>query len=385
MLGRMEKLDVRETLNLPVEGLTSGHAASVAARSTWPVQDTMHVLSSAEAVRTGATAHHAATSLAGTITSHMGGILGVAAGTGISAYINHLVHGHQQKELLNRYRPQLASILGKEEGDLTVDDLQAVAGKNRSLSQELDRNRAMRNLRTGAALMGSAVAFGAVLLAASVPPLSLLGAAVAGSLFSWGGLGYVAACTAVSFAALTVFGKGAKKLGSKLLGHDVPTVEDHIHGIDELYKKGEHITPEHVMGVFVAANRRLQKDIKSAFGKRYDKLSPDKREQAMAMFGERLPLEQVTASINDGELNPRELIFAIHGQTSGLQSPAPERGHIPGEKEAAAPDKAQGQEPVLHDQAAVQTQAEAERDSQWRALLDKRRGEQQELAVQPAR
>lgn len=365
-----DKLPEKNHLNVSAEVAAGSGAASIAAKSTWPVQDTMHILHSAEAVRTGATAHHAA-SIGGVLSSHAGGFLSVAAGTGISAYINHLVHGHQEKNLLQRYRPQIASFLGKEEETVTVDDLYSVAKQNPALDEELDRNSGMRNLRTAGALIGTTAAFTAVFLAATFfPPLAALGVAAASSgLFSMTGLGFVAACTAVSFGTLHVMGKGLTKLGHKLMGYDTPSVEDHVHGLDKLYKDGKDIAPEQVMGVFVASSPEMQASIKASFGKRYEKLTEEQQKQAEVMFGNHLPLEQIAANINAGELNPRELLFTVHGQSSGHHNAGVTREHAMNEK-ADAPKQEQ---PPAPQQPSQQQTTEA---SQWREMVEKQRAEQ---------
>src|SRR5690606_14311495 len=109
----------------------------------------------------------------------MSGVLGVAAGTGISAYVNHLVHGHHERTLTEEFRPELAAITGKSEKDVAVSDLRNVARSNPSLDEDLDRNRGMRNLRTASTLVGSTVALVAVVALSSVPPLGLLAGAAA--------------------------------------------------------------------------------------------------------------------------------------------------------------------------------------------------------------
>lgn len=355
----------KDTLKVTAEVAAGSGAAAVAGKSTWPVQDTMHMLHAAEAVNSGASAHHAV-SFTGFLGSHAGGLLTIAAGTGISAYINHLVHGHQEKNLLKRYRPQIAGFLGKEESELTVGDLHDAGEQNPSLGEELRRNSGMRNLRTTGALVGTVAAFTAVILAATFfPPLAALGgAAAAGGLFSLPGLGFVAACTAVSFATLSTVGKGLTKLGHKLMGYNTPSTEDHVHAVDKRFKDGKDIAPEHVLGVYAAATPELQSTIKASFGERFEKLPAEQQRQAAAMFGCQLPLEQLATAINAGQLNPRELLFTVHGQSSGVHSAGPAREHqVNKDTKAAQP------------QPEVQPELAAEA-TQWREMVDKQRAQQ---------
>lgn len=387
-MGGDKKIGKKNNLNVSAEVAAGSGAASIAAKSTWPVQDTMHMLHSAEAVRTGATAHHAI-SFTGVISSHLGGFLSIAAGTGISAYINHLVHGHQEKNMLKRYRPQMAAFLGKPEESLTVKDMYEVARQNPSLNEELNRNNGMRNLRTAGALIGTTAAFTAVFLAATFfPPLAALGVAAASSgLFSGSGLAFVATCTAVSFGTLHVMGKGLTKLGHKLMGYDSPSVEDHVHGLDGLYKKGHEIAPEQVMGVFVAASPEMQAQIKEAFGNRYEKLHPEQQRAAEKMFGDNLPLEQIAADINAGMLNPRELLFTVHGQKSGAHEPGPQRENTLSKNTVAQQAPASQQAapaPTQLPPQKTQPEAETEQAANWREIVEKQRAAQA-ASQQPSR
>lgn len=354
-------------LNLSSEAVAGGGAAAVASKITWPVQDAMHLLHSTEAVRTGASAHHAFTGI-NSLGSSMGGLLGVAAGTGISAYLNHLVHGEHERTIVDRYRQQIGSVVGKHESQVNVDDLYHVAYGNPSLDEELDRNRGMRNLRTVSTLVGTTLAFAAVFAAVSLfPPLAALGAAAAaGGIFSAAGVGFIGASMAISFAVLHTVGKGMLAIGKKAFGYDKPNVEDHVNGLDDLIRDGVSLSPEKVMGVYVAASPEMQAQIQGAFGTSYDKLPREQQVQAEQMFGNGLPLEELTAAINSRQMSPRELIFTVHGQTSGMYSPL-----------APAPV---GHQAAQEPQVAVQQQVSTPQRTtatQWRELVDKQRAAQE--------
>jgi hypothetical protein len=358
-------------LNLSSEAVAGGGAAAVASKITWPVQDAMHLIHTAESVRTGASAHHAFTGLS-SLGHSIGGLLGVAAGTGVSAYLNHLVHGHHEKTMVDRYRPQLGAILGKDESQVNVDDLYHVAYNNPSLDEELDRNRGMRNLRTGATLVATTLAFVAVFAAVSLfPPLAALGAAAAaGGIFSGAGLGFIASSMAISLGVLHLSGKGITKLGKKLFGYDKPNVEDHVNGLDDLVRDGATVAPEQVMGVYVAASPEMQSQIEYAFGGRYDTLDRSQQIKAEAMFGNNLPLEQLSDAINSKQMSPRELIFTVHGQRTGLVPPltqsAASTADVPQQQVAQAPAM------VAPQPAPKRTTA-----SQWRDMVEQQRNAQE--------
>ncbi|MCH2546102.1 MAG: hypothetical protein MK052_00625 [Alphaproteobacteria bacterium] len=322
-MAKHPRIPEPNALNLSSEAVAGGGAAAIASKITWPIQDAMHLLHSTEAVRTGAAAHSAMANishLGSTIAANVGGVVGIAAGTGVSAYLNHMVQSHHEKTMTERYRPELASILGKDEEEIKVPDLYKVASANPGLDQELDRNRGMRNIRTASTLLATTAAFVAVFAAVSlVPPLGALGAsAVAGGIMSVAGAKFIGASMAISLATLHTTGKGLNKLSKKMFGYNEPNVEDHVNGLDNLVKKGKELSSEKVMGVYVAASPALQEQVRDSFGKSYDKLSTPQQVKAEKMFGSHLPLEQAAEAINSGDMRARELIFTVHGQSSGL-------------------------------------------------------------------
>lgn len=307
------------SLNLSKETVAGGGVAYVASKINPKMQDGFHFVHSAEAVRTGAAAHHTFhgfSSLGSTIVSNLGGFLAIAAGASVSAYLNHLVHRHHEKTLLDRYRPQVATWFGKDKKAVTVEDLHTVSKDVPGIGEELERNRSMRNLRTVAVVTASTLAFAAVFVAASTLLAPLGAAAAAAGLFSWAGLGFISASMAVSLTVLNVATKGIVNFGKKLFGYDKPNVEDHVDGLANLVKDDKPLTPEKVMGVFVAASPDMQKQIEEAFGSRYDTLSHENQVKAEQMFGNHLPLEKLSEAINKGDVSPRELMFVAHEQSS---------------------------------------------------------------------
>lgn len=369
-------------LNISKEAIAGGGAANLASKITWPVQDAVHLLHSTDAVRTGATASHAvggASAIGSSITTALSGVLGIAAGTGFSAYMNHLVHGHHEDEITERYRPQLASITAKDESSVNNADLYRVAANNPGLDEELDRNRGMRNLRTASTLAATTLAFAAVFTAvALVPPLGALGAAAAaGGVFSGAGLGFIGATMAISYGVLHTAGKGLTKLSAKMFGYDKPNTEDHVHGLADMVNDGKAVSPEKVMGVYVAASPALQEEIQCTFGDRYDRLSTADQVKAEKMYGDNLPLEEATHAINNGQMNPRELMFAVSGQVSGaggsiLLAPSSGQGAAP---QQAVEKSVSPQQPQPPQQKKSQNAAPITAN-QWQDLVEKQRSEQ---------
>lgn len=379
---KSQKISGPNALNLSTDSVAGGRAGNIATEATWSVQDAMHLLHSVETVGAGH-ASHAVHSLGQAISNSMSGLLGVAAGTGISAYVNHLVHGHHERMLTDEYRPQLAAITGKSEKDVKVGDLYNVARNNPSLDEDLDRNRGMRNLRTAATLVASTVALGAVVAAVSLfPPMAALGAAAASAgIFSAAGAGFVGASMALSYGVMHVVGKSFTKMGKKLFGYDKANVADHVAGLDNLVEEGKPVSPEKVMGAFVAASPKMQQQIQSAFGASYEKLATPQQLEAERMFGSHLPVEALADAINTGQMSARELVFTVHGQASGAHPAlvAPQ---------AAKAERYSQPEPMLQPEQAALSQAQENQPitaSQWRDMVEKQRSQPAQQTGTPAR
>lgn len=314
-------------LRLSSEALAGGGAAVVASEAAWPVQEAMHLTHTVETVSSAHSAAHL-------LNYSFGGFLSVAVGTGISSYMNRLALKEQEHDLAHRYRNQIGSILDKSPDSIGRDDLYEAAEINPSLAQELRRNKLMCHVRTGTVLVATTIAFAAVFAAMTViaPLAALAGAAAAGGLFSAAGLGFVAATAALSFGALHVVSRGIGRLGKKIFGLNKPTIEDHVHELDGLYKKGNHLSQEQVMSVYVAAAPDMQESIKEQFGKPYHTLSRAQQSDVVAAFGDEIGVAAITDSINAGDLPVRELTFAVQGQSSGALPTGPKREHAQNEK-----------------------------------------------------
>lgn len=298
------------------EATAGGGASSVVGKGVYTVQDALHTTHVAAAL---GHAHD----VAGIMASAPFGILGVAAGTSVSAYFNHLALKAKSSDLLDNYRPQIASIVSKTPDKVHLRDLESVAEVNPAINNEMKRNKKMRVFGTVKMAIATSVAFVAVFASIALfPPLgALAGAAAASGLLSGAGVGFVAAAGVISFGALHAAGAAVGAIGKKLLHLDKHTVEDHVQTLDEHLKDGKLATKEEVMGIFTAASPGLQGRVKYTFGKEYDHLSSAEQTNAVLTFGRELDLDNVTKALNSGELPAREMPFFVFGQTSGAPHP----------------------------------------------------------------
>lgn len=355
----------KKAIQKSTEATASGGAASVVKKGVYTVQDALH------STHLAASLGHAH-DVAGIISTAPFGLIGVAAGTGVSAYFNNLAHKAKFNDLLDNYRPQIAAIVDKTPDKVKVGDLKRVAEVNPALNAEVKRSRKARDLGTLTMALSTAAAFGVVFSAIALfPPLTALaGAAAAGGLLSGAGVGFVAATGLLSFASLHVAGSAIGKLTKKIFRIDKHTVEDHVQTMDDNLKDGKVVSQEEVMGVFTAAMPGMQGRIKYTFGKEYDSLENADQMKAVQKFGRELNIEAVTNALNNGELPARELPFFVHGQASGAPSPQAMRDKLRSER------MAEKESAAITAEAPRPAVAEAPKDEkQWQNYVTKRNEE----------
>lgn len=253
-----------------------------------------------------------------------GGLATAGIGWGVDAYLNHMEFRHEEKKLCELYRPQIASIMGKERGLVNVQDLYSVADSNPSLMEELDRVRSTRNIKTIASGIGTVAAFAAVFAAIALGPLGAPAAAVAmSSIVSVAGAKLLIGAGLLGIGTMMAARKITTKVGEKIRGLDEPSTEQVVASIGKERRKDHLIQPEQVMGVYAVAHPALGANIAESFGKPYHKLSAAEQGLAAEQFGSDLNLARTAVMINEGEMNVRELMFKVHGQHSGVYPEAP--------------------------------------------------------------
>lgn len=286
-----------------------GGAASIATDLAEPVRAALSISGPAAA---------AAVPVGEVIMSSTAGLLSVVAGGGISAYMNHLEHQHNERQLCERYRDEIAGFQVKDPRAIGIADLKDVAKQNPTFGEELRRNDITRNLKTGAAIVGTLFAFAAVFAAITFfPPLAGLAAAsAAGGLGATLGMGLISGV--LGFVSLQGARHAITHAGNKLFGIDKPSPLDRVQDIVRQQKQEKVVTPAQVLGVFVAAQPELAHEVKKEFGGKYEELSVSQKIQAVELFGERFGVAELARKVNAGEIYAQELAFSVHGQSSGV-------------------------------------------------------------------
>lgn len=299
-----------KALHIGLRTAMGGGAASVASDLAGPVREALNMSSPVGA---------AAATTGEILMASTGGLVSIGLGAGIDSYLNHIEHKHSQRQLTELYRPQIASLTGKEPAGVEVADLKSVASTNPSLQEELKRTDRKRTVKNIASIGGTVVAFAAVFAAITFfPPLAgmAVAAATGGSLATTIGFGVVAG--GLGFVTHKLATGPLKRIGEKVFGLDKPSVEDKITQLSKQHRKDRPLTPEQVMDVYVGAQPELAAEIKANYGKPYADLGFAEKRHATAQYAERLQTPQITAAINAGDMNVRELTFRVHGQNSGV-------------------------------------------------------------------
>ncbi|GEM_PF-5416558 len=236
------------------------------------------------------------------------GLLGVGTGIGLQAYLNQKDYEHNKQQLTGMYRKEIATLFGKDPLAVTVDDLENLATQNPSVQQQLDREKNKRNVRTG------------VWLAAGVA-----GFAVAAAVAAAGSIGLVAGLT--GFVAFQIARPIARVAGEQIYKLNEPTTVELVKSLEWQRTKDKQLTHTQVLEAYISAHPQLGEVIEKGFGAPLAQLSPVDRQRAMLQFGDQIKLDEVTTAINENRMNARELVFAVHGQSSGAYADTSYREH----------------------------------------------------------
>jgi hypothetical protein len=185
------------------------------------------------------------------------------------------------------------------------------ARENPSFNEEIQRNRSERNLKTTAWVLGAIVstiaAVGAIIALGLVAPIGAPFVALLPAIAT-----SIAVSIPVQWASENVF----ESIGEKLTGLDKKTTLEHVGAIERDQYNGHVISQERVMATYVSASPDLQEMIKRDFGRNYEKLSLQNKDEVMLRYGEAIGLSNVTHAINQRVISAKELAFSVHGDRS---------------------------------------------------------------------
>jgi hypothetical protein len=241
----------------------------------------------------------------------VGTVVGGAAVTAaLSAGIAQMEYENKRQDIKDLYKEEIAAQLGKSENKVRSGDLDTIAKANRTVSEQLTKEKKQRNLNIGTIFAATAVAIGVTLFAGpAVAAVPFLAASPI--------LAFVAKA-AIALIAYSVVKKPIQNLGNKMFGMDYKTSHERIESIHRDHEAGKSISRERVFAVFVHANPELDKFIESRYGKKYDALNVADKLAVTEALGGHLDVNRITDDINHGRIKATELAFAVDGRMSGV-------------------------------------------------------------------
>ncbi|NBX03645.1 MAG: hypothetical protein EBR02_06250 [Alphaproteobacteria bacterium] len=264
-------------------------------------------------------------------------LVGLAVISSISAVLT-LLDGRAKEEILRQdYAEEIGAKLGKDPSTVTKDDLRLVAkgdpargiAPNMVLQEklkELDKSTWMNvavsvvTTLSTIALMGWLQAPGG-LLAEGGAIANFLGHGLPGKI-AHGMIGLL------SFNLI----KAPLKMIGRVFGMDKETTADKIDNLSQVIERGEGITREQVLDVYISSHKAMGIGIQKMFdNKKYDEMTPVEQKQVADFLlspvrRETLPPEMqvlidvdaVVSGLNNKRFNSSELAFAVQGDRSGV-------------------------------------------------------------------
>lgn len=301
-------------------------------------------------------------------------VLIVSVTAGLQALTTWRNERFQEGKLVDAYREEIGAALDKEPQEVGIADYRLVAEgslhrgirPNPVLKQALERNESkhlMQFLTT--AFAGALTGLGLLMFSGGVTALGQEVDSIQQNVYAFFGVeslaGAGAALTGTLFASGLVMGLLNRALdftGERLFGMTRTTAHERIQDIRRSVERGQEVTPQQVLGVFVATEPVLDRAIEEHFGQPYQRLNALEQFQALQFYADYLPVDALAAEINAGHIRPTELAFAAAGQRSGVARVAqPER-------EGEQPQQGRAVQKEAERQAEPQAEKQAPRDRQ---------------------
>jgi hypothetical protein len=255
------------------------------------------------------------------------GAVGVVAALGVNVgmeiYNGVRASRKEKNELLDQFRNEIAASSGKSPETVTIQDLNRERENNPVFRQSINESGARRL----SSWMGLAIGLFAVCMIGALVPI-IPGAGGAGiSFFEWAFEASKGAkdLIGINFGASLIAGMAlsatrwmVKPLVTALVGGNIKTVAEYVDELETQLGKGLALQPEQVMEVAVAANPTLRRNIVREWGKDYEAMSFDEKCVVLANYPAREQVDRLTQAVNNGNVAPPEIAYAVMGKSSGV-------------------------------------------------------------------
>ncbi len=268
----------------------------------------------------------------------IGGVL-IAASAGLSAFKHYRNERFYEQRMINVFRDEVGTLLGKDPAIITVKDLEVVAQGNYNkgikpnpvIKQALEKNGQKHLLHFVTTAFAAVTVFSLISLTGiGIPEMvdqvksTLLGSeatlGAASSAFS-GFLQEWAAISTIGLAIGTVVSAVNQVLdyaGERVFGIQHKSAYELISEISTEVNRGRSVSKEKVFEVFVAADPSLAYAIEERFGVSYHDMTIEEQHQAMLDYGDPREIATATQEVNGRHIQPEELAFVAVGQHSGI-------------------------------------------------------------------
>ena len=254
-----------------------------------------------------------------------GTIIGLGLTSGVVAAITQGEYNAKRREIIAVYKDELSAKLGKPHQKIKHKDVKEFAEGNvekglegnRTIAQALSKARKERNIGIATSVLASMVSYGVLSLA--FPGFVGATAAAVGVELAAHGIGHMIAQGVAGFLMYTAVRKPLNWVGQKMFKVGKATAHERIAEMQKDRDAGKTITRDRVFDIFVCVDHELDHMVKKAHGRHFHRLPTEKQEEIMDSIGKMIRLNEITAAINNRQMDPTELAFAVDGQESGYK------------------------------------------------------------------
>lgn len=254
----------------------------------------------------------------------------VGAVAGVSGGLVQVDYKHRRHLLRERYQDEIGAVVGKKPEKVTEADMEKVArgdfhagiAANPALREELKNETLKRNIGV---VLSAVVAAATFLILHDVE-------AVAGALHDGAAMLSKSATDSFAFKTADFLLHGVAGLATynviktplhwavgEMTGLETETVNDRVTEIKRGLARGHAVSQEQILEVFINAHPEVGEQIEAEFGKEYDRLPKQVRQEILGEVQKSIDIAGITESINHGRMKPEELAFSAYGQHSGCE------------------------------------------------------------------
>lgn len=237
----------------------------------------------------------------------------IAAG---GTLLNTAMRLYDQREyeegMVNLYREDIASHLGKAPEDVTRADLSSAAEHNDVIAQALKRQRHKNIVAIATSALAGLTTFGLLYVGLAQHAVSRFFIEQFGS--ETGNILRYASSGIVSSISGLIVHDGLEAAIGAGAGLTKAAAHDRIVALEHEIERGRSVTPEQVYSVIVASDPQVAEAIQNTFNESYNRMPPARQKEAMTRMNAAPDMQVLANAINEGRIRPGHLAY-IAGDT----------------------------------------------------------------------